>query len=210
MGLKQNVINAFISLPVRYVNFTFANRLISPMAYYFAASYVDSGRIRCATDATQTDRVTYDPVNDVITAVDNSFGERYWDEKSVLIHEGAHAILDAFYPVPSANNSKLKTMLVLDDETIAYLAGAIYLLAAKAPTPGSSEMGKPAYEAVKAAKPKVEVLMAKPWTGCDTMAFSTQDVKELQAAIKKHEFYKNDWNTIATHNGLRRSTTGAP
>jgi hypothetical protein len=205
MGLKQNVISAFLSQPVRWVNFTFLNRMISPICYYVAASYVQNGRIKCATDANLTDRATYDPIDDVITARDNSFGETYWDEKSTLIHEGAHAILDCFYAGRDMNSAKVAAMRVVDDETIGYLAGAIYLLASKAGSLNGNEQGQPSYKAMKAAKPKLDALMAKPWSGCETMPFSVLEVKDLQAAIHRHEFYKNEWSNKATHNGLKRS-----
>ena len=201
MSLKQNVINALMSPPVRWVNFTFANRMISPMCFYMLAGYVNSGRVQCATDANVTDRAEYDPTTDTIRAADGDYGSTYWDDKSNLIHECAHAILDCIYAGKDMS-FKSAPMTVLDDETIGYLAGAIYLIAAGAATGGTA--GEPDYEARQIVRPKLATLMAKSWTGCETMKFTVQDVATLQAAIKKHRFYKNSWSSTAKQNGMSR------
>jgi hypothetical protein len=201
MSLKQNVINALMSAPVRWVNFSFANRMISPICFYMLAGYVNSGRVQCATDSSLSDHAEYDPGTDTIRAADGDYGGTYWDEKSTLIHECAHAILDCIYAGKDMS-FKSAPMTVLDDETVGYLAGAIYLIAAGAGTGGTK--GEPDYEAREIARPKITALMKKPWTGCETIAFTNQDVATLQAAIKKHRFYKNTWSSTAKQNGAAR------
>jgi hypothetical protein len=201
MGLQQNVLNALMSPPVRYVNFTFANRMISPICFYMLAGFVNSGRVQCKTNASVAGRAEFDPTNDEIVAEDGSFGDTYWDEKSTLIHECTHAILDCIYAGKDMDG-KWSPMTVLDDETIGYLAGSIYLIAANAGTGGTP--GAPDYEARQVAKPKVAALLAKPWTGCDTIAFTAQDVAPIQAAIKKHKFYSSNWSSTAKQNGMVR------
>src|SRR6476646_2033574 len=94
MSLKQNVINALMSPPVRWVNFTFKKRMISPICFYMMAGFVNSGRVQCETDSKLTDHAEYDPSDDKIRAQDGDYGSNYWDEKSNLIHECTHAILD--------------------------------------------------------------------------------------------------------------------
>lgn len=203
MGLKQNVINVLVSPPVRWVNFSFNNRMIAPMGFYQVASMVATDRIRCKTDSSLTNQAMYDPGSDTIIARDHSFGESYWDEKATLVHEAAHAMLDCLYAGKDLSGRSVP-MLVVDDETMGYLAGAIYLIAGNAPSIRSSNKGKPDYEAMQVSKPKVADLMSKPWDGCRTIAFERRELTTLQNAIKSHEFYKHDWHQHAHHDGATR------
>ena len=201
MGLQQNVINALMSPPVRWVNFNFAGRMVSPILYYMMAGYVNSGRVLCKSDSSLTDHAEFDPATDTIRARDGSYGDTYWDEKSNLIHECTHAIFDCIFAGKDVMG-KAAPMKVLEDETIAYLAGSIYLIAANAGTGGT--VGQPDYEARQIVRPKVAALMKKPWTGCETMDISAADVTTLEAAIKRHRFYSSSWMNTSKQNGMIR------
>src|SRR5262245_738397 len=110
MGLKQNVANAFASAPVSRVNFSFANRLITPLAYMGLAFQMDGGRLKVAVDTNLAAGVEAeyrtDPTNTISGTIfvptlnyAHSNDSDLWLKRANLIHEGAHAILDAFYPV---------------------------------------------------------------------------------------------------------------
>jgi len=204
MGLKENVINTLMSPPMKWVNFKFSNWGIQPFGFCILATYVNDGRIGVKVNHKLTDRATYDPVSNTIFARDHSFGATYWDEKSTLVHESAHAMLDCLYAGKNSEG-RSASMRVVDDETIGYLAGAIYLLASGSANISSTSKGDPNNEALKAARPKLNEMKARGWDGCYTMDFSTQDVRNLQAAIKAHAFYKADWNHRAVHNGIVRT-----
>lgn len=198
-----NVVNAFVSAPVKWVNFRFMDRMIAPLGFYYLAGLINAGEIKIDIDANISDGAQYDPTNTSTTSGriiirDRSFGENSLAEKATLIHEGAHAILDRFYPGHDINGKK-STIRIVDDETMGYLAGAIYLIAAG--LSNSAIQGTLNYEATRIAKPKVEASMQRGWDGCLTMEFTSQEVKALQTKISRHQFYKNDWNQTATHNG---------
>jgi hypothetical protein len=198
MGLKKNVIEALVSTPVRWINFTFANRMVSPILYYHLASLVDNNTVKCAVDSSLSNTATYNAATNTITASDGSYGETYFDEKALLIHECTHAILDCFYNGRDMNNAKAAGISVLADETIAYIAQAIYILAAKGNMPNNQ--AKPDYQAVQSIRTKLAAVMAKGWSGCDTIHLTSADVAGLQTAIKKDSLY-SDWAQTAVHNG---------
>ena len=198
MGLKTNVIKALASDPIRWINFTFANRMMSPIMYWSLAGLFDNNKITCAVDSSLSDTATYDPGSNTLTASDGSYGETYFYQKALLIHECTHAILDCYYNGRDMNNNKAGSINVLTDETIAYLAQAFYLVAAKGNMPSNS--GAPDYKAVQIVKPKLEAIMKNGWTGCDTINFTTTDVASLQTSIKADPLYSN-WASTAVHNG---------
>ena len=139
MGLRRNCINTFASAPVRWVNFKFANRMVAPIGFYLLAGHIANDRIKCDTNPRLKNHAEYDPTSNTIFAGHDGFGESYHDEKATLVHEGTHAMLDAFFggrdkkgkPLGRDMNGKRSNMTILDDETIAYLAEAIYLIGAK-------------------------------------------------------------------------------
>jgi hypothetical protein len=198
MGLKTNVIKALASDPIRWINFTFANRMMSPIMYWSLAGLFDNNKITCAVDSSLSDTATYDPGSNTLTASDGSYGETYFYQKALLIHECTHAILDCYYNGRDMNNNKAGSINVLTDETIAYLAQAFYLVAAKGNMPSNSSA--PDYKAVQIVKPKLEAIMKNGWTGCDTINFTTMDVASLQTSIKADPLYSN-WASTAVHNG---------
>ena len=198
MGLKTNVIKALASEPVRWINFTFANRMMSPIMYWQLAGLFDKNTITCAVNSNLDDTALYDPANNVLTASDGSYGETYFYQKALLIHECTHAVLDCLYNGRDMNNKKAGSITVLADETIAYLAQAFYLVAAKGNMPNNS--AAPDYKAVEIVKPKLDAIMKNGWTGCDTINFTTADVAKLQTAIKAEPAYSN-WASTALHNG---------
>jgi hypothetical protein len=198
MGLKRNIIKALYSEPTRWVNFRFLNRMIAPMGFYHLASLVHTGKIKVNVDGTLTNKALYDPSSNTIIARDHSFGEDQLAEKAILIHEAAHALLDRFFSGHDING-KRSTMRVVDDETIGFLAGAIYAIAAN--VSGLFARDKPSNEAVKIARPKVKASMKRGWDGCYTIDFSPREVFSLQAAIKAHPFYKAECHLPAQHDG---------
>ncbi|WP_425615647.1 hypothetical protein NA78x_005577 [Anatilimnocola sp. NA78] len=199
MGLKTNVIETLASSPVRWINFSFANRLVSPIGYYYIGSLVSNNTIKCEVDAALGHTAMYDVTNNKIIASDGSYGERYFDEKSLLIHECTHALLDHFYSGRDMNGKAAAAITVLEDETIAYIAQAIYVVAAKGATP--TDETKADTHAYNAVKEKILAMMKKGWTGCDTLVLTNQDVKDLQSSIKLNPNYSKTYSSAAVHDG---------
>lgn len=199
MGLQKNVVETLVSTPIKWINFSFANRLISPVGYYYIASMVSGGSIKCAVDAGMGHTASYDVKNNTITANDGSYGETYFDEKALLVHECTHAILDIFYKGRDMNGGASAGITVLEDETIAYIAQGMYIVAANGASPGNSSL--PDYEAYYLVKDKLKAIMKKGWTGCDTIEFSSSDAADLQTSIKLNSLYKNSYSGIAVHDG---------
>ena len=198
MGLKSNVLATLSSPQVNWINFAFANRMMSPMMYRSLYGQVDGDKIKCEVNSSLDDTAMYDPANNKLTASDGSYGETYFYQKALLIHEASHAILDCWYNGRDMNNNKASGITVLAEETIAYLAQAFYLVASKGNMPSNS--AAPDYKAVEIVKPKLDAIMKNGWTGCDTIYFTTTDVASLQSAIKAEPAYSN-WASIAVHNG---------
>jgi hypothetical protein len=199
MGLRKNVVETLVSTPIKWINFTFANRMISPIGYYYIASMVSNEQIKCEVDAKLQHTAMYNFNKNTITASDGSYGETYFDEKSLLVHECTHAILDIFYKGRDMNGGASAGITVLEDETIAYLAQAMYVVAANGATPNDSSL--PDYHASDVVEDNLKAIMKKGWTGCDTLHFTTADVTALQTSIKKNALYKSSYSSIAVHNG---------
>jgi hypothetical protein len=199
MGLKSNVLATLASPQVKWINFAFAKRMMSPITYWSLYGLVDNGTIKCEVDSSLNDIAYYDPgPPNRLVASDGSYGETYFYQKALLIHECSHAVLDCYYNGRDMDNNKAQGITVLNDETIAYLAQAFYLVAANGNMPSDSR--KPDYQAVAIVEPKLNAIMKKGWTGCDTIDFTTADVASLQAAIKADPKYSN-WASTAVHNG---------
>ncbi len=196
MSLRQNLISALLSHPVRWVNFEHRNRTISPIGFYVLATLVSNGTVSTRTDSSIQGRMAfYDPNSNTIIASDPTFGGAYWDEKALLIHESAHAILDAIYA--GRNSQGLRApMRVVDDEIIGYLAGAFYLVSAGA---ASFSRSAPEREAIRVARSKLNPRPA--WTGTLTFQFTAQELLPLRNAIIISPLYRSNANAIATHNG---------
>ncbi len=199
MGLKQNVLATLASPQIKWINLAFANRMLSPVVYRSLYALVDGGKvITCEVDSTLDDTAKYDPLNNKLVASDGSYGETYFYQKALLIHESSHAILDGIYNGRDMDNNKAAGITVLADETIAYLAQAFYLVASNGNMP--NKPAAPDYKAVEIVQPRLEKIMKKGWTGCDTIYFTTADVTSLQGAIKDDPAY-GDWASTAVHNG---------
>jgi hypothetical protein len=198
MGLKSNVLATLSSPQVKWINFAFANRMLSPVMYRSLYGLVDGGTIKCEVDSNLDDTAMYDPTKNALTASDGSYGETYFYQKALLIHESSHAILDCCYNGRDMNNNKAAGITVLADETIAYLAQAFYLVASNGNMP--SNTAAPDYKAVAAVQPRLDKIMKNGWTGCDTIYFTAADVMSLQTAIKADPAYSN-WASTAVHNG---------
>lgn len=196
MGLKQNLIDALMSPPIRWVNFEHQNRGIAPIVFYHLAGRVQEGKIKTKIDSSIQGRLAfYDPATNTVIASDNDFGSTYWDEKALLVHEATHAILDTIYAGKNTQGKKAP-MLVVDDEIMGYLAGAFYLVAAKAT--GSSKSG-PEREALKIAKSKLNP--DQKWDGCLTFKFSAKELQPLRTAITSDPLYRADASKNAVHDG---------
>jgi hypothetical protein len=196
VSLKQNLISALTSEPVRWVNFEYKNWWIGPQAFYILAGHVYSGIVNTKIDRSITGRMAfYDQFSNTVIASDPSFGDTYWDEKALLIHESAHAILDVIYAGRNSSGVK-QTMTVADHEAIGYLAGAFYLVAANAA--GMSQVA-PEREALKLARSKLS--NRPPWTGTLVFRFTAQELQPLRSAIINSPLYRNSANAIAPNNG---------
>jgi hypothetical protein len=198
MGLKSNVLATLSSPQVKWINFAFANRMLSPVMYRSLYGLVDGGTIKCEVDSNLNDTAMYDPAKNKLVASDGSYGETYFYQKALLIHESSHAILDCCYNGRDMNNDKAAGITVLADETIAYLAQAFYLVASNGNMP--SNKSAPDYKAVAIVQPRLDAIMKTGWTGCDTIYFTTSDVMSLQTSIKANPAYSN-FASIAVHNG---------
>ena len=198
MGLKSNVLATLSSPPVKWINFAFANRMLSPVMYRSLYGLVDGGTIKCEVDSNLNDTAMYDPAKNKVIASDGSYGETYFYQKALLIHESSHAVLDCCYNGRDMNNNKAAGITVLADETIAYLAQAFYLVASNGNMPSTTTA--PDYKAVAIVKPKLDAIMKNGWTGCDTINFTNTDVLGLQSAIKANPRY-SDWSSTAVHDG---------
>ena len=197
MSLRENLINALISDPVRWVNFEHRNRLISPICFYILGSHVSDGKVSTKIDRSIQGRTAfYDPSSNTIIASDPTFGSTYWDEKALLIHESAHAILDILYGGMNIQGEK-DPIQVVDDEIIGYLAQAFYLVSANADGVSKST---PESEAIKVAKIKLPN-PRPPWTGTLTFRFTAQELQPLRNAIISSPLYRNNANAISTHDG---------
>lgn len=196
--IKQNVLTTLASTHVKWINFTLANRMMSPILYWSLYGLVDNNTITCKVDDSLTDTAFYDATNNQIIA-SRGYGDTYFYQQALLIHECSHAILDHYYNGRDMNNNKKAPgITVLTDETIAYLAQAFYLVGAKGNMPSNS--AAPDYQAVKIVRPKLETIMKKGWSGCDTIHFTATDVADLHTAIKADPLY-SDWAQTAVHNG---------
>jgi hypothetical protein len=198
MGLKANVLKTLASPQVKWINFAFANRMVSPITYQWLYGLVHGDSVTCEVDSSLSDTAKYDPDNNKLIASDGSYGETYFYQKALLIHESSHAILDTCYNGRDMNNNKAAGITVLADETVAYLAQAFYLVASNGNMP--DDTAAPDYKAVAIVKPRLDKLMKKGWTGSDTINFTTADVMSLQMAIKADPKY-SDWASTAVHNG---------
>jgi hypothetical protein len=214
MSITDNVTAVFSSPEIGWVHFQFANRLIAPAAYRSMLDLLKNKRLKCAVKSEIGNRAEYDPSADTIFAGDDGFGGIYHDDKSVLIHEGLHAILDSMAGKDSAG--KAAPMKGLADETMGYLAGAIYLVAVKDSSIRDTPDNQPALEAVKAVRAKIDALNAAagiaktpPFTfdgipGANPpLSFGPPDVRALQAAIKQHRFYATTWNDTSQQDGIK-------
>lgn len=196
MKLKDNLINALLSPPVRWVNFMHQNRGIAPIVFYRLAADVHNGKVKTKVDSSIQGRIAYyDPGANTIIASGHDFGSTYWDEKALLIHESAHAILDTIYAGKDMQGKK-SPMKVVDDEIMGYLAGAFYLVAAKAA--GSSQSG-PERAALQIARSKLNP--NQPWDGCLTFKFTPAELQPLRAAIASDPHYSSDAHHTAQHDG---------
>lgn len=196
MSLKDNLINALVSPPVRWVNFMHQNRGIAPIVFYRLAADVHGGKVKTKVDSGIQGRTAYyDPASNTVIASGHDFGTTYWDEKALLIHESAHAILDTIYAGRDMDG-KRSPMKVVDDEIMGYLAGALYLVAAKAS--GASRSG-PEREALKIARSRLNP--DQPWDGCLTFKFTPVELQPLRAAIHSDPMYKADADHTAAHDG---------
>jgi hypothetical protein len=117
----------------------------------------------------------------------------------LLIHEVTHAILDRIYRGKDLDG-KTSSMNVLDEEAIAYLAGAIYLYVSNGGTPLGK--GNPEYQAYQIIKTRIDREITPD--GCTVVKFSTADLRPLLSAIRSHNLYKDEWRDKATHNGFSR------
>jgi hypothetical protein len=197
MSLKRNLLKTLLSEPTRWVNFIHMNRGVSPIVFYHLAAAIHNGTVKTDVDASIQGRTAfYNPQNNTIIASGHDFGSEYLDEKSLLIHESAHACLDAIYAGKDMRGTRAP-MRVIDDEITGYLAGAFYLVAANAA--GASSFG-PEREAIKVARSKLK--NPRPiWDGCLTFTFSSPELGPLRNAIMADPMYRNEWRATAVHNG---------
>jgi len=196
VSLKDNLIHALMSPPVKWVNFVHQGRGIAPIVFYRLAADVHQGKIHTKIDSSIQGRLAYyDPGTNTVIASSHDFGSSYWDEKALLIHDSGHAILDTIY-AGRDTSGKRAPMKVVDDEIMGYLAGAFYLVAAGAA--GASQSG-PEREALKIARSKLDP--AQPWDGCLTFKFTAIELQPLRAAISSDPLYRADAGKTAIHDG---------
>ncbi len=200
MSLRRNLISTLYSPPIRWINFDYQNRRISPIGFYLVANQIVANNINTQIDSSWPDRsAKYDPNSNTITANSNDFGGVYHDEKSVLVHEAAHAVLDVLFAGRVIKGNRIvqaSPMRALDDEAIGFLAGAFYLVSAGAA--GSSQLA-PEREALKIARSKLKT--KKQWTGTQTFGITPKEAQNMRTAVASDKRYKTTAKGFATHNG---------
>ncbi len=173
-----------------WISFTLGSITVKGSNYAGIDSFITSGKIKCVVDASKIPggaSAIYDPSTKTIfgAAADLPYAE----EKSTMIHECTHAVLDTM---------KTSTT-VLSDETCAYLAQAIFVFAMGVQATFSS--GSIAAEAYNVVKGKNVTMSGTP-DPTASIAFSATDVLPLQASIKKSPIYKNAWKGPSNYSGL--------
>jgi hypothetical protein len=214
MAVTENITTVFSSPEIGWIHFRFANRLIAPASYRSMLELLKSGRLNGGVNRDLGDRTEYNPSKDTIFAGNEGFGANLFVEKSVLVHEGVHAILDNMAGKDA--DGKAAPMKVLADETMGYLAGAMYLIVMHDAIVRDTPENKPSLEAVKAVRAKIEALNAAaekaktPPFNFDgvpgsnaPLEFTPTDVRALQAAIKQHPWYIKEWDDAAQHDGIK-------
>ncbi len=218
MTIKQNLVDTLRSPPMNQVYFRYNGWIIAPFGFYIIRSAVIKDFITTKVNSKLPPRVgNYDPGSDIIFAPTINFGSTDHGEKSVLVHEAAHAYLDMYAGKKFMKSKhqgkytlaqKVSAMKVLDNETIGYLAGAFYLVAAIGPV--SSASG-PEREAIKIAtthlKPKtimkVNGTRKPPKALTKPFIITGKEAGPLRSAIQGHNLYKNNVKGNATLDGLK-------
>ena len=135
--LKNTVMKVLTTAEIRWVNIEYViNRAltlnINSLSYFAVAAAIAKDRIDCVVDSSlDVTQAFYDASSDELTASNKDYGSEnstdYRLERALLVHEATHAVLDMY---------KGQSLPVIDEETIGYLAQAIYSRATKAPAVG--------------------------------------------------------------------------
>lgn len=187
------------------VNFSFDRFTVGTMHFRQLAAWIKAGRLRCKVNPAEVPsgaEAAYDQARNTIFA---KFSQvRYDSDRQVLVHEATHAYLDLLGGV-----HRKFGLTILEDETCAFLAGAMYALAHSEArkhrsgvrvtvTGGSSK---------KNIFREANLLVRKKGLGSGAtnagapVLFLKADVAALQTQIKAHALYQN-WPQRSAVDGL--------
>lgn len=137
--LKRTVQKVLTKPEIRWVNIEY---VISPaltvslnaLSYFAVAVALEKKRVTCVVDSSLPENVaSYDSVTNELAASSDGYGSSnstdYRLERALLVHEATHIVLDMY---------KGRRVPILHEETIAYLAQALFSRATKAPAIGGA------------------------------------------------------------------------
>lgn len=183
--LKRTVQSVLTTAEIRWVNIEY---VISPaltvdinaLSYFAVVAALHKGRIVCVVDSSlPVTSASYDGDANELAAANKNYGSSsstdYRLERALLVHEATHAVLDMY---------KGQTLPILHEETIGYLAQAIYSRATNAPAVGGAlgEARKLIYKKSKG------VTAAQLNSGCHRFKFGANDadLRPLHAQVRAH------------------------
>ncbi len=188
-ALKQNVMDTLQGGPIAWVNFTASGRVIGTMHYaMLAGAWISPGRVKLVVDpSTIRPGAAAEYHGDVKTIFTRTPEIRYIDEKVTLVHECTHAGCDVIYGA---------RIIDLVDETLAYLAGAIFWVATNAANKGNANTlptgNGPAGSALNIVTNK-NISFIGTTNAAGPIAFTNTEIAPLQKAIKENPLYRDKW-----------------
>lgn len=174
------------------VNFRARSRTIATMNLTAINACIITGQISCKVDPSQIPgpaSAIYSPGNRTIYG--RSAQAAYADERQTYVHESTHAYIHL------SSFSNPVSISVLDNEILAFLAGALYV-AASGQTPSYQNKG-PISAAFTLAKKKIPSKPAAGTTNSQSLIeFDDSELTDLITAIKADVNYNKTWNNSHT------------
>src|ERR1700730_6451488 len=186
-GIFANAIRGTLAEPaVHMVNFRVRSLVIGTMHLLTVSAGITAGQIKCKIDPSKLASgaaAVYSPGDKTI------YGSKaegfYADEKQTFVHECTHAVIHLM------GLARGRTVKNLDNETAAYLAGAIYVVASRQMlnTPKRISPHSAAHTIVSK-----KGIGSSPTNAGSPIEFSDAELAPLTAAIRTDPLYKKDWN----------------
>jgi hypothetical protein len=203
INLKGQIVSILRMDPaLNNVNFKVGQFIIGTMHFQILAGYIDVGRCHCSVNAAGVIKgaaAEYDPGSNTIIAKDSRI--QYFDDKVSLVHEATHAVIDLI-----GGFNKSMTVTSLETETCAYIAGAMYKMAAlRSQKPSSVKIT--VFLKDQDIHDKADNLVKAKGLGTGStnaatpISFSASEIAPLQFAIKSNPLYK-DWKSKTVTDGM--------